>query len=204
MYIHRKNWITVSILQYRVIFWTPEIVPRLSKLSKSVDSFCIRCGLGWVLGGYAGTINSWAFPEKTTKIHQLSSRPLLYFLFMEDVWNFYDTFLTTYTYFFFLIFKMVIRFWDIRVQIYPTSAHTIKTTNCRPGHLYTLCLWQMVEIFMVHSSDSVFIYFAKSWFVTEIQVFKVTPLLHVQSKVPIAVLVTSILYVYDRWMKFFW
>ena len=67
LYTHRKNWITVSILQYRVTFWTPEIVPRLNTFSKSIGSFCIRCGLGCVLGGYAGTISSWAFPEKTTK-----------------------------------------------------------------------------------------------------------------------------------------
>ena len=58
LYTYRNNWITVSILQYRVTFWTPEIVPRLNKLSKWIGSFCIRCGLGWVLGGYAGTISS--------------------------------------------------------------------------------------------------------------------------------------------------
>ena len=67
LYTHRNNWITVSILQYRVTFWTPEIVQRLDQLSKSVGSFGIRCGLGWVLGGSAGTISSWAVPEKTTK-----------------------------------------------------------------------------------------------------------------------------------------
>ena len=50
LYTYRKNWIIVSILQYRVTFWNPEIVLRLSKFSKSVDSFCIRCGLGWVFG----------------------------------------------------------------------------------------------------------------------------------------------------------
>ena len=42
----------------------PEIVQRLDKLRKSVGSFCIRCGLRWVLGGLAGTISSWAVPEK--------------------------------------------------------------------------------------------------------------------------------------------
>ena len=26
-----------------------------------------RCGLGWVLGGLAGIISSWAVPEKTAK-----------------------------------------------------------------------------------------------------------------------------------------
>ena len=39
----------------------------LDQLSKSVGSFAIRCGLGWVLGGLTGTINSWAVPEKTAK-----------------------------------------------------------------------------------------------------------------------------------------
>ena len=83
----------------------PEIVQRLDQLSKSVGSFGIRCGRGWVLGGLAGTISSWAVPEKTTKNqkkvifryqdHQLSARTLLYFLFMLDVGNFYDTFLRT-------------------------------------------------------------------------------------------------------------
>ena len=48
-------------------FWTPEIVQRLDRLSKSVGSFGIRCDLGWVLGGFAGTISSWAVPEKTVK-----------------------------------------------------------------------------------------------------------------------------------------
>ena len=45
----------------------PEIVPRLDKLSKSIGSFCIRCVLGWVLGGLPGTISSWAVLEKTAK-----------------------------------------------------------------------------------------------------------------------------------------
>ena len=47
LYTHRSNWITLSILQYRIKFWTTEIVPRLWKLSKSVGSFCIRCDLRW-------------------------------------------------------------------------------------------------------------------------------------------------------------
>ena len=47
----------------------PEIVQRLYKLSKSVGSFGIRCGLRWVLGGLVGTISSWAVPEKTAKKH---------------------------------------------------------------------------------------------------------------------------------------
>ena len=42
---------------------------RLDQLSKSVGSFGIRCGLGWVLGGLAGTISSWAVCVKTTKKH---------------------------------------------------------------------------------------------------------------------------------------
>ena len=45
----------------------PEIVQRLDKLRKSVGSFGIRCGLGWVLGGLVGTISSWVVPEKTAK-----------------------------------------------------------------------------------------------------------------------------------------
>ena len=45
----------------------PEIVQRLDKLSESVGYFGIRCGLEWVLGGLAGTISSWAVPEKTAK-----------------------------------------------------------------------------------------------------------------------------------------
>ena len=45
----------------------PEIVQRLDQLSKLVGSFATRCGLGWVLGGLAGTISSWAVPEKTAK-----------------------------------------------------------------------------------------------------------------------------------------
>ena len=45
----------------------PEIVEHLDQLSKSVGSFGIRCGLGWVLGGLTGTISSWAVPEKTAK-----------------------------------------------------------------------------------------------------------------------------------------
>ena len=75
-----------------------EIVQRLDQLSKSVGSFGIRCGLGWVLGGLASTISSWVVPEKTQKKkeirknvifgyqkHKLSAWPLLYFLLMADV-----------------------------------------------------------------------------------------------------------------------
>ena len=47
----------------------PEIVQCLDKLSNSVGSFGIGCGLEWVLGGLAGTISSWAVPEKTAKKH---------------------------------------------------------------------------------------------------------------------------------------
>ena len=92
---HWNNWITVSILQYRVTFWTPKIVPRLGKLRKSVGSFCIMCGL----------VHE-RFLRKPQKKHpkkvifgyqnyQLSAWSLLYFLFKEDVWNVYDTFLRT-------------------------------------------------------------------------------------------------------------
>ena len=42
---HRNNWIT---LFYNIVtFWMPEIVLCLSKLSKSVDSFCIKHDLEW-------------------------------------------------------------------------------------------------------------------------------------------------------------
>ena len=74
----------------------PEIVLCLEKLSKSVGSFDIRCGLGWVLGGLAGTVSSLTVPEKIAKKqskkvifeyqnHKLSSWPLLCFLIMADV-----------------------------------------------------------------------------------------------------------------------
>ena len=66
------------------------------KLSKTVGSFCIRYGLGWVLRDLVGIISSWAVPEKTVKNtrkkvifgyqnHKFSSWPLLYFLLMADV-----------------------------------------------------------------------------------------------------------------------
>ena len=58
LYLFYNTWVT---------FWTPEIVQRLDKLSKSVGSFGIRCGQGWVLGGLTGTISSWAVPEKTAR-----------------------------------------------------------------------------------------------------------------------------------------
>ena len=86
-------------------FWTPEIVQRLEQLRKSVGSFGIRCGIGWVLGGLAGTISSWAVPEKTAKNTQ--------------------------------------KRWFLG----------IKTTNCRPGHFYTFYSWQILEIFVINSSD---------------------------------------------------
>ena len=105
LYSYWNNWITVSICQYRVKFWTPKILWRLDQLSKSVGSFGIRCGLRWVLGGLAGTISSWTVPEKPQKTpekgdflfqdHQSSFRPLLYVLFKEDIWNFYVTFFKT-------------------------------------------------------------------------------------------------------------
>ena len=121
----------------------PDILQRLGKLSKSGGSFCIRCGLGWVLGGLAGTFSSWAVPEENAKN------------FRKNV-----------------IF-----------------GYTIKTTNCRPGHFYTFYSWQLFEIFVLHSQDpklkTLFFYFSKCWLFFEIQGFKVTPLLHVQSKVPI-------------------
>ena len=33
------------------------------------------------------------------------------------------------------------------------SARKIKSFNCWPGHIYTLFLWQMVEIFVLYSKD---------------------------------------------------
>ena len=84
-------------------FSTPEIVQRLDQLSKSVGSFAISCGLGWVFGGLTGTSSSWAVPEKTAKKiifgyqnHKLSAWPLLYFLLMTDILNFCGTFQRPY------------------------------------------------------------------------------------------------------------
>ena len=114
-------------------FWTPEIVQHLDQLSKSVGSFGIRCGLGWVLDGLAGTISPWAVPEKTAENTQkkvifwfqnhklLAWWALLYFLLMADVWNA----------FFFLFLKMLIRCWYTRVQSYPSSASST--------HLFDQC-----------------------------------------------------------------
>ena len=57
--------------------------------------------------------------------HKLSVWPLLYFLSMADVWNFvihsYDPKLKSL----FSFFKILIRCWDTRVQIYSTSARKI-------------------------------------------------------------------------------
>ena len=110
-------------------------MPRLGKLRISISSFCIRYGLGWVLGGYVDTISSWAVPEKTAnnvRIKQFcTSRPptvglaTSILLFMADFWNFCDTFLRPYAKRSFLFFQILSRCWDSRVQIYPTPAHKI-------------------------------------------------------------------------------
>ena len=78
--------------------------------------FCIRCGLGWVLGGLTDTISPLAVPDKTAKNtrknvifvyqnHKLSAWPLLYFLLMADIWNFWGTFLSPLTKNTFFVFQ---------------------------------------------------------------------------------------------------
>ena len=145
-------------------FWTPEIVPRLDQLRKSVGSFGIVYSLGWVLGGLTGTISSWADPEKTTgkkhpkkvifgyQDHQFSARPLLYFLFMEEPK------LKAL-----LIFKMMICCWDTRVQSYPTSASKVKSTNCSACPLlYFLFMadrWNLCGTFLRPYTKSTFLFF---------------------------------------------
>ena len=56
----------------------------------------------------------------------MSAWPLLYFLFMADVCNVFDTFIRPNTNnAFFYFSKILIRCWDTRVQIYSTSARKI-------------------------------------------------------------------------------
>ena len=45
--------------------------------------------------------------------------------------------------------------------------------------------WNFCDTFLSPCTKSTFFYFSKSWFVAELQGFKVTPLLHVKLKVPI-------------------
>ena len=67
-------------LNYSIYFtiqsdiWTHEIVPRLSKLSKSVGSFCIRCGLGRVYAAKRVPLVHGRFLRKPQK------RPKMWFL----------------------------------------------------------------------------------------------------------------------------
>ena len=55
------------MLQYSIKVSTGKRDVRLNKLRKSVGSFCMRCGLGWVLGGLRMPISSWVVSEKTLK-----------------------------------------------------------------------------------------------------------------------------------------
>ena len=120
--------------------------------------------------------------------HKLSASPLLYFLIMADVWNFCDTFLRPYPKNNFYYFSKCWFIAEIKgLKITPLVQVKSKVPILWPGHVYTFCLWQMVEIFVVHFKDSklkahFLFYFSKSWFVAEIQGFKVTPLLHVKLK----------------------
>ena len=81
---------------------------------------------------------------------------------------------------------MDIRCWDTRVQSYPTSASKIESANCSDWPLlYFLFMaggWNFYGTFRRPYTKSTFL-FLKSWFVTEIQGFKVTSLLQVKSLV---------------------
>ena len=87
------------------------------------------------------------YPTSARKIKSTncSTWQHLYFLLMADGWNFYDIFLRPWTKSTFLIFKMIIRCWDARVQV------KSKVSIVRPGLFYIFCLQQMVEIFVIHS-----------------------------------------------------
>ena len=119
----------------------PEIVQRLDQLSKSVGSFSSRCGLGWVLGGLAGTISSWAVPEKTAKNTRKKG----------DILGIKTTIV------------------GLATSLLSTHGRCLKF------------LWYIPKTL----NETHFFYFSKSWFVAEVQGFKVTPLLHVKSKLPI-------------------
>ena len=157
LYTYRNNWISVSILQYRLTFWTPEIMQLVGKLSKSVGSSYIRCGREWILDSYVSTTHGRLLgkPQKTLK----------------NRWFF-----------------------------------CIKTTSCRHDDFYVFYSWLIFEIFcdtfLTSKNQNTFSYFSKSWFVAEIQGFKVTPLLHVKSKVPI--IRPGHNYTLGRWLKFLW
>ena len=59
--------VTVTMLQHSINITTGKHDLRLGKLSKSIGSFCTRCGLGWTWDGLRMTISYWAAFEKTSK-----------------------------------------------------------------------------------------------------------------------------------------
>ena len=138
---------------------------------------------------------SWENRKKKTRTkvifgyqnHKFFASLLLYFLFMENIWKDFCTFLRPYsknTFF----FKMFILCRDTRVQIYPTSARTIKSTNCSAWPLlYFLIMADFLNFYdtFQHPKLKRLFYFSKFWFVAEIQGFKITPLRQVKSRVPI-------------------
>ena len=64
------------------------------------------------------------YPTTANKMKSIncSARPFLYFLFTADIWNFCDTFLSPWTKYTFLFFKIFIRYSHTGVQIHLTSA----------------------------------------------------------------------------------
>ena len=68
-------------------------------------------------------VQNYPTTENKMKCINCSAWPFLYFLFTADGWNFCATFLSPWTKnIFFLFFKILIRYWNTRVQIYLTSA----------------------------------------------------------------------------------
>ena len=97
-----------------------------------------------------------SYPTSASKIKSTNclAWPHQYFLFMADGWNFCGVFLRPKTKnTFFLFFKMLVHCRDKRVKIYPSCESKIKSSLpiIWPGHIYTFCLWQTVEIFVVYS-----------------------------------------------------
>ena len=143
---------------------------------------------------------SWAVPEKTAKNtwkkvifgyqnHKLSAWPLLYFIIMADVWNFCDTFLrpkTKNTFFYFSKCRFVAEIQGFKFT--PILHVKSEVPIVRPSRIYTFCLWQMVDIFVIYSSDpklkTLFFIFQNFYSLLRYKDPKV-PLLHVKSKVPI-------------------
>ena len=111
--------------------------------------------------------------------HKLSAWPLLYFVLMADIWNFCDTFLgpkSKSTFFCFSKCWFVAEIQGFKVTLLVQVKS--KVPIVWRGHISTFCLMQMVEIFVEYSKDSklkALFYLSKSWFVAEIQRFKVTP-----------------------------